>query len=449
MLSPLVGVCSSIIFLNFLVDLNTSSTVIVWIFNFQNFIFNMVGFMAGSLIEVFGTRRVTVFGAFLASLSMIISAFATSAEFLFFSFSIIGGLGSGTLVCISLLVVPSYFDEKRGRANSIVMAGFCIGQMICPILSQYLVDTYGFRIGAFIAGTILLNCCASSSLFHPVEWHSMKKRTEEGLNEHSTNRSNKKSNERDCNGEEAMLDTSYRQCELQTQMRGEERTYCHNNKNASFVPVRTFTKVVNRTVENMKIMKTPQALIIAVSNTIYFNAYANFLLLVPFAMQHAGHSLESSAWCIAVAGICNLITRIAMNSLADYSWFKVTCAYKIGLALVGICNFAFPVINHIHWLMVIMGLWGCGIGATVGVYTSIMIEILGPEKMPACFGVTSLCIGIGYITVAPIMGYVRDLSSSYLISMWVSSGFVTVSFILWLMMPCASEYEKRKEGRVL
>lgn len=505
MLSPLVGTCFSIIFLHFLLDLGTSSTVTIWIYNFQCFVFNIVGLLAGPLIEEFGARRVTLVGALLTSISLILSAFATSAEFLFFSFSIIAGLGSGATVCITLLIVPKYFVDKRGRANSIIMAGFCIGQMVCPILSEYLVDTFGFRIGAFLAGSILLNGCAGSLLYHPVEWHSRKGRIAEDIEDDAKRTpTGREPDDNDVTEREAMLASSHRQSKNssrplisstgdsasvtvtlpkhpkiqmksglrthlessvssagdsvsdtvnlpkhpQVQMKSGEVSHLDGNKYSSFVLLNTFRKVVKGTAENMRIMKSPQALIIAVSNTIYINGYFNFILLVPFAMQDAGHSLESSAWCISVSGICNLITRIAVNALTDYSWFNVKVVYKIGLATVAICTFVFPVVNDIYWLMAVMGLWGCGIGATVGIYTLIMTEVLGPAKMPACFGATCLFIGVGYITVAPIMGYVRDLTSSYAVSMWVSGGFVTVSFVLWLFMPCASVYDKRKEEEI-
>lgn len=91
MLINVVGPCFSIIFAPFLLDIGTSSTTIGWIFNLFQFIYNFSGPLLGPLLAEFSWRSVALPSGLLAAASLALSAFAGSAEFLIFSYSIVGG----------------------------------------------------------------------------------------------------------------------------------------------------------------------------------------------------------------------------------------------------------------------------------------------------------------------------------------------------------------------
>lgn len=91
MLINVVGPCFSIIFSPFLLDIGASSTTIGWIFNIFQFIFSFSGPLLGPLLAEFSWRSVAVPCALLAAASLVLSAFADSAEFLIFSYSVVGG----------------------------------------------------------------------------------------------------------------------------------------------------------------------------------------------------------------------------------------------------------------------------------------------------------------------------------------------------------------------
>lgn len=80
-----------IIFSRFLLELGTTSTLTAWIFNMGLMFSGIFNYFTGPLVEEFGWRRVSFMSTLALSLGFIASAFATSAWFLFFSFSIIVG----------------------------------------------------------------------------------------------------------------------------------------------------------------------------------------------------------------------------------------------------------------------------------------------------------------------------------------------------------------------
>ncbi|XP_069187820.1 monocarboxylate transporter 12-B [Procambarus clarkii] len=91
MLVPLLGPCFGVLFSRFLLQEGSSSTTTAWIFNVQCFVWNMMGLVVRPLAKEFGWRNIAIKGVLLTSVSVIMSAFTPSAEFLFFSFSLLSG----------------------------------------------------------------------------------------------------------------------------------------------------------------------------------------------------------------------------------------------------------------------------------------------------------------------------------------------------------------------
>nr|XP_053646666.1 uncharacterized protein LOC128698475 isoform X3 [Cherax quadricarinatus] len=89
LLVPLLGPCFGVLFSSYLLEAGSSSATTAWIFNVQCFIWNMMGLIVRPLVKEFGWRNIAFQGILLTSASVIMSAFAPSPVFLFFSFSLL------------------------------------------------------------------------------------------------------------------------------------------------------------------------------------------------------------------------------------------------------------------------------------------------------------------------------------------------------------------------
>ncbi|MPC39063.1 Monocarboxylate transporter 13 [Portunus trituberculatus] len=79
------------IFSEYLIDLRTSPMKVSWICNLFHVSACLGSVMGATLVEEFGWRKVIFASGLLSSLGMTLSAFTTSADFLFFSYSILAG----------------------------------------------------------------------------------------------------------------------------------------------------------------------------------------------------------------------------------------------------------------------------------------------------------------------------------------------------------------------
>lgn len=472
-LIPLLGPCFGILFSSYLLELGTSSTTTAWIFNTQCFTWNLFGLVARPFTQEFGWRRVALLGAFLTSLSLVVSAFAPSVEFLFFSFSLLSGAGGGAVVCICFTIVPLYFERRRGQANAIMMAGVCMGQIIGPPLVNFLQAEFGYKGATIIMGAILLNGCVGASLFHPIAWHQKRVTRpriaglQEGTEEPLVPRRRRMSSE--------ALDTNSPMLAVR---KGLTRVRNHSiaslggsslglstidlpglaalasaaegdDDDASSTSSRdsgttcNILKILRRvwcsTVSDLRALRSPRALIIAVGGTLCINGYLNFVMMVPFAMQAGGYTLQDSAFCISISAVCNLLLRMIVSTLSDWPRFSVRACYMAGFGLISATMFVFPLLTDLRWMMAVMGAWGCGVGANMGLYNLVMIKVMGIDRLPAVFGSSCFMVAIGFILFGPLIGVVRDVSGSYSISMWVLATMVLLSLCLWVLMPAAKE----------
>ena len=90
-MAALYGYSFGTIFSEYLMEIRTSSIKVSWIYNLFHVSACLGSVMGATLVEEFGWRNVIFASGLLASLSMTLSAFTTSADFLFFSYSILAG----------------------------------------------------------------------------------------------------------------------------------------------------------------------------------------------------------------------------------------------------------------------------------------------------------------------------------------------------------------------
>lgn len=467
---PGMSLSFSILFSTFLLDLGVSSTTTAWIFNSHLLLWNLVGPLTGPLTTEFGFRKVCMICAGAGATCLILCSFATSAEFLLVAFGM-GGLFGGLGCKPCYLIIANYFKRRRGLATAIMMAGMCTGQFAGPPLIRLLQETYGSRGATLIIGGIMLHSVAGAALFQPVQWHMKKEATSKDLrkqekpvdkqedsslintsltNPHAPlplrNKRLRQVSESSASLHLSTVDISGYPtiCEEDPDDYGSETSQDNPKTNGAWILI---GRVFRLTIADLKILKSPPALIIALGGLLSQNGYLNFMLMMPFAVQAHGYALQDAAWCVSVAGICNLVARLGTTTLSDCSWFNMRLVYVLGACIFGSASLIFTFVTDIKWMMAIAGVWGFGVGVNISLFTLVMARIVGVENLAALLGASSLLVAFGFITLGPLIGLIRDVSSSYDVAIWVMVAEVMLFVLLWLCMPAAIRYERKaKEG---
>ncbi|XP_063913750.1 monocarboxylate transporter 9 isoform X1 [Zophobas morio] len=127
------------------------------------------GPISSSFVNRWGCRLVTIAGAVLASICMILSVFAKNVTTLYFTIGIGTGLGFGLIYLPAIVSVTTYFEKKRSLATGIAVCGSGFGTFVfAPIITK-LLSEYGWRGAMLIIAGTVLECIIFGALFRPLE----------------------------------------------------------------------------------------------------------------------------------------------------------------------------------------------------------------------------------------------------------------------------------------
>lgn len=120
----------------------------------------------GVIVDRLGARRLILIGLMLeAAMIASFSLQTASLPLLYARYVALALLAMGTTHVGFARVITVWFDHRRGLALGIMLAGLGLGNMIWPSLTQWAIDTWGWRQAyLLLAGIIALVGCSTVAL---------------------------------------------------------------------------------------------------------------------------------------------------------------------------------------------------------------------------------------------------------------------------------------------
>jgi len=127
-------------------------------------------FVAGIIIggraqDKIGPRKVVLIGSILISIGMISTSFVTAEApwMIYITYSIIGGLGVGSVYTSSIATVQKWFPDKRGFATGMIVDAFGFSLVVFAPLANMMLSSLGVPKTFLIFGIAFLIVCVLSS----------------------------------------------------------------------------------------------------------------------------------------------------------------------------------------------------------------------------------------------------------------------------------------------
>ena len=98
---------------------------------------------AGSYMDKYGPRIMTITGGLLISIGWFLSGFTTSITFLTISYGVIGGTGVGIAYGAPMAVAAKWFPDKEGLAVGLTLGGFGLSPFITAPAANWLIMNFG------------------------------------------------------------------------------------------------------------------------------------------------------------------------------------------------------------------------------------------------------------------------------------------------------------------
>lgn len=147
-----------------------SPTKTAWISSLFFSVPLLMGPIWSNLVDKYGCRKMTIIGGLVSAIGFGLSSIVNSVEMLMVTFGIISGLGLGIGYVTAVVSVAFWFDKKRSFATGISASGTGIGTFLYAPLTQWLIDTYGWRGATLILAGTMLNACVCGALMRDPDW---------------------------------------------------------------------------------------------------------------------------------------------------------------------------------------------------------------------------------------------------------------------------------------
>ncbi|CAH1153837.1 unnamed protein product [Phaedon cochleariae] len=168
-----------VLFVEFLEAFEASPAEGMWIPALCYFLYSSLGPVTSMLSLRYSYRVVTVLGGICAAAGMILSFWANSVYYLYFTYGLLVGCGAGLSFPPTVYIVCSYFMRLRGIANGICISGSAFGSILIPPLLRVLLVNYGYRGAVLLMGGITLNVFVAALFYDKVELHMKRERIED------------------------------------------------------------------------------------------------------------------------------------------------------------------------------------------------------------------------------------------------------------------------------
>ncbi|XP_045485453.1 uncharacterized protein LOC110992576 isoform X1 [Pieris rapae] len=150
-------------------EFNVTGGVVAPVFSLLQGFYLIAGPFASALANKYGFRVVTILGSMITASAFTLSYFATSVEYLYLIYGVMGGIGFCMIYMPAVLTVGFYFERWRALATGLALCGSGVGTFVFAPLTDSLIENYGWRIAVAINGAFLLICLVCGLAFRPIQ----------------------------------------------------------------------------------------------------------------------------------------------------------------------------------------------------------------------------------------------------------------------------------------
>ncbi|XP_069830034.1 monocarboxylate transporter 14 [Dendropsophus ebraccatus] len=444
--------------MEWLEEFNQSRGLTAWVSSLTMGITLIVGPFIGLFINTCGCRKTAMIGGFLTSLGWVLSAFATNVHFLFFTFGVTAGIGSGMVYLPAVVTVGQYFQKRRALAQGLSTTGTGFGTFLVTVLLKYLCAEYGWRNAMIIQGAVTLNLCVCGALMRPLE-----------SRDQCTTASDHQEKK-----DASLLDAGALKPNnvLHHEEDGEVRT----DTEASWNKEDTSNEIVIKDVSKLGIVKTLTRMTVSVRTgfwtwySSYFGAaslftnkvfvafvlwallaYCSFVIPfihLPEIVELYGMSAQNNIFPLtSIIAIVHIFGKIILGFLGDLSCVSAWNVFIASNFTFGICILILPLMQVYAALAVVCALIGFSSG-----YFSLMPvvteDLVGIKQLANAYGIIICANGISALLGPPFAGWIFDITQKYDYSFYVCGLLYMLGIICLLLEPCLQPKEKNHEKPV-
>lgn len=334
--------------------------------------------VTGNLIDRFSPRKLFPLGAIFLVIGLLTASRITDIWHLYLIFGVVIAIGINTIsFAPHVTLIPRWFIRRRGFASGLVLSGIGIGAMVLVPLTEFMIETVGWRSAFLIlAGIILGLVIPATALFQ--------RRSPEEVGQHPDG-----------------IDPEFSRV-VSPQGQGSSK-----DRRSPNLPERWTFKAafVTRAFWWMALM-------------VFCHGFLVNMLLVHQAIyvMDAGYSQILAASLLGLVGFFGSVGGILFGFLSDRIGREIGFTLGSSAAFLGVFLLLFVQDTASPWLLYsFVILYGFGQGALGPIYAVLMGDLFPGDSLGRIMATLSIEFGLGGALGAYVGGYFYDRIGSYLL----------------------------------
>ncbi|XP_077991810.1 monocarboxylate transporter 12-like [Glandiceps talaboti] len=375
------------------------------------------GPIANISVKKIGYRGTVILGGLVSSIGFLLTAFAPSLEFIYFSFGGLVGCGYGLILSPQLGIIAVYMKKRYATANALAVSGSGTGSFIFGPLWQLLIDMYGWRGSFIVFAAVNANLCVCGAFFRPLD--------------------------------------------IQTDKRSFEMTV-HQSVDEN-LPDATSTETQNNSDDETSALRK----VIEVCDCGLFSRYPTFTLItvayllgigVAFIGAPAHMIARAKSQSLASAGEIALILSVmgALGLMGRLVPPVVLHLFGPSLTSLRLCGmaFAFTGITHLLSPLADSYVTYCTYAALIGLFSGTFFtsfsnavkDVVGSSNLTAGMALATPVASVGALIGPPISGWIYDSTNDYNNSFYFYGSCSAVTGLTVLLLESPLQRCKVKTG---
>lgn len=343
--------------------------------------------LAGRLVDQRGTRAILLPSILLTGLTLaMIPAFVQELWHLWALFLLLGVVGTGTNLVTYMPTLSAWFLRNRGLAIGVAVSGIGLGYTYVPLLTQWVIDTHGWRAAYYSLGAIAVFIALPIAYFGIIQKPADRGQHPDGI--------------------------------------------------PGPPPASTRSDVGITTRDALRMREF--WMMLAIFLMLAFATYGVFVHLVPMLIDR-GMSRQSAAGVAAFTGISVLIGRVLVGFLVDRFFAPRVAMFVFMVSAVGMLMLLLGVQGSAAYLAAIMV--GLAIGAESDLLAYLSSRYFGLRSLGSIFGLQSSAYMCGSAFGPVAFGIIFETTGAYSIMLFACIVVVIVAVALTAILPAFPQWE--------
>ncbi|XP_070535228.1 monocarboxylate transporter 12-like [Ptychodera flava] len=377
----------------------------------------------------------------LASLGIFASAFTTKLYQLYITYGLISGIGLGLTYVLYIEIVSIYFNKRFSVAIGLALQGTGAGQLFFSIVTQMLVDQYGWRGTLLILSGMVSNACVVGALLRPLKvGYSNKPRGSELRGDESEEIESYEHGDRDVNTDKKSSQSETNELPSSCDMLAENDDANDSGPNRLFPGCLKSCLIA---VYDFSLFKSPMFVVIGIIVVAQgCGTTASNVHIVRRARDY-GISDTQSAYIPAAMGLAQMVGQTCIGAVSHVKKISKFIPYTLCMFLAGISLILGIYIRNFTAQIVFIVVFGICNGGYI-VLNSIMAKLLfGSDRLGHAMSLLNVMQGMVSLFFSPLGGWIRDSSNIYDGYYWLAGGLEIFASVLAATLPLVDRISKR------